>query len=149
MKVFVNEVCYVNMHDLLNKPIPLFIKLDKDFYEGSEIIKITGEQAIEYMKNRSDIIDYDDVKDLTSEELELKIKESYKKLENYANRWYNAKYYRRKGNEIDKKFLDDYKLAEVIYNELLNYQKNKNEIDNIGDKLVHQDMNCKVKIMKK
>lgn len=67
MKVFRNNICYVEVGDLLRMPLPSFIKLPTELDEN-RFVEFDEREAIEYFKDREDILDYDFLVQLSSDQ---------------------------------------------------------------------------------
>ena len=129
MKIFRNNKCYVEFENLAKHGFPSTLELDKDKYEKGEYAVISDPEGIEYMKDRIDIIDYDDVKDFTIEELDKKIEKTAYTLEKFALRFLETPRDKRYLLFKDKESLYEYYLCEDIYYPLINYRNKKEEID--------------------
>ena len=130
MKVFKDDKYYVEFESLVKHGAPDWLEFDKDKYEKGDYVVISDPRGIKYIKSRVDIIDHDDVKDLTEKQLDSKIERISNKLERYALRILNTRREERHLLFRDKDFLRDYYLCEDIYYPLIEYRNNKEEIDN-------------------
>ena len=129
MKVFRNDKCYVHYNDLTRYPVPDYFVFNKEIYKENEMVVLKDEYSIEYVRDRQDIIDYDDVVNLDDTELDLRIDETYKLLEPYAKRILKVSNEDRDNLYKNKMFMKDFRIRFYIYQGLSDYKKNRNEID--------------------
>ena len=136
MKVFVNNKVYVSNHDikfLLSEhyamPLSVLLEIDDKFIEdydkllGSRIhdfMSFTSEEAKEYFKGLDFIIDYNEFKDKTIDELkfEQKIYEIHRK---YTESTYPA----LNGNNTRNTDIELAKYGHIVYSigEIINYKE--------------------------
>ena len=86
MKVIRNNVCYVEIEDIVNlDSIPDCVLSEFKTHYTSRLgfEKFVSEEAIEFFKNQRSIADYDSISKLNPFELQQKIDEIYKKFERY------------------------------------------------------------------
>lgn len=129
MKLFKNDICYVEFKDLIEIGFPEKFNYDKEFYEENEYVVFIDEKDINYIKNREDIIDYDTVCFLSNEELDNKISEIELELE--------PLYLQISSTSLENKILllndFDFKTSffklDKIYYDLIHYRNNKTEED--------------------
>ena len=86
MKVIRNNVCYVEIEDIVNlDSIPDCVLSEFKTHYTSRLgfEKFTSEESVEFFKNQRSIADYDSISKLNPFELQQKIDEIYKKFERY------------------------------------------------------------------
>ena len=132
MKIIRNDVCYVEVDDLLFlRPLPQEIVYELKVYYSKNIKfqKFAKKNALDFFKENEYIIDYDWIKNLSLTELEYKIKEIKDKLNKLAGKWLN-------GSKVERDKLDkdnDYNLLiknlEYLLKTFENYRNNKSNYD--------------------
>ncbi len=122
-KIFKN-----NAKDLLNFPVLDFIKTPTYLKEDG-IVKFDSKEEAEYFKNRIDIINYDEIANLSSSELNDKIVEIRKQYQKLALKWLESNRSDREKLNKDENCLKDIKNYMTIYSSLLDYINNKSFID--------------------
>ena len=128
MKIFKNNECYVEAKDLSNFPVPDFIKIPTCLKED-EIVKFESKEEVEYFKNRSDILNYNEVANLSSSELNDKIVKIRKQYQKLALKWLESNRYGREKLNKDENYQNEIKNYMTIYSNLLNYINDKSIID--------------------
>lgn len=86
MKVIRNNVCYVEIEDIVNLdsiPDGVLREFKTHYTSRLGFEKFVSEEAIEFFKNQRSIADYDSISKLNPFELQQKIDEIYKKFERY------------------------------------------------------------------
>lgn len=124
MKVVRNNVCFVEVDDLLRYPIPDFIDIFT-WLDYGKFASFVDKKEIKYFQERKDIVNYDEVANLTEKELDKKILKVYGTLSKKANEWLSKK------EKIDKN-IETYHMikdATAIYECLTNYKMNRKTID--------------------
>ena len=116
MKLITENECFVDINDLLREKVPNYLILDR-LADGNNMAVFKDVKTIEYVKSRDDIIDYNDVCSLSDRELNKIINKITKKL----TTCYDKKKY--KDNELN------YDKYTYLYNGLVDYKNNKEEID--------------------
>ncbi len=130
MKIFRDNAWYVSFKDLIRFNCPNIIKFNEiDHYYLNEYVVLYDKEAIEYINNRQDIIDYDEVAHLTDEELANKIQDAYNKMLPYFNKFLNTAYDKRKELFKEKEFINSFNIATYYHDGLKDYQKNRKHID--------------------
>lgn len=128
MKIFRNDICYVNIEDIAKYELPEYLEYDKIVCEQDNYAIFTNDESIKYLKTREDIIDYDDICFLDESGLDQKIKEINNCIRIYTESWLNTSV------KLDISKYDDnvkkYIMYRDIYCELIDYKKNKEKIDN-------------------
>jgi len=109
MKLFRNNICYIEFEDLYKVDIPLIT--DKDKYSSGELVIINDHEQIKYLRDNDSILNYDTISNLSKEELELIIKRMSEELYDLPKAEFNKKL--------------------NIINNMIDYITNKEEIDNI------------------
>ena len=122
MKVIRNNILYVEAHDLNNAEISNYDSNDK-------LIEISDINKIELIKNREDILDYDYIKSLTSNELNELLNEIKKKHDVLCLKYLKSSQFNRKLLDKDLDYKNIMKKYKYLYDELKNYINNKKEID--------------------
>ena len=144
MKVFKDNVCYVDYLDLVRYPVPSYFILNKICYEKNEMVIITDYLSINYVRKRTDILDYAEVSNLSNEELKRKYEESKNKLDRYAKRMLDTPRESQRRLYNDKDFINNYKYYKYRTNALIDYLNNKEEIDKRINEQINID-DCKEK----
>lgn len=129
MKLFKNDICYVEFKDLIEIGFPEKFNYDKEFYEENEYVVFTDEKDINYIKNREDIIDYDTVCFLSNEELDNKISEIEHELEPLYLQISSTSKESKKNLFEDEEFKNTLFKLDKIYYDLIHYRNNKTEED--------------------
>lgn len=138
MKVFRNNNCYVTVHDLFKRELPSYFKLDIPVIYENGFIVITDQKSIDYLKEREDILNYDDVKSLTEDELNEKVNDAYITMDNYAKKWMDSNDNKTIVSE-DRKYLSKTFISLSIYNEIKNYQCNRISTDKSIESITNKD----------
>ena len=121
-----NKVCFLDSDELVKKAIPKYIVLDKYVYDKGDIAIIKDEKSVEYFKNRDDILDFEELFCMSKEDFEYKLAKNTKELNKVCERFLDYPVDERfKDKDLSKKYDKLRKLNE----DLLDYQKNKDEID--------------------
>ena len=140
MKVIRDNVCYVNYMDIIRYPIPSYFVMGEILLKNDDMVRITDSRSIEYIKNRKDIIDYDEVYSLDEEELNGKISEARKSLLEFLNSFSNISELFKEPNNQDK-----HRIKKYTYYGLLDYKANKDMIDKNISELIKNDEDIKPK----
>ena len=138
MKIFRNDICYVNIEDLLRCELPKYLVFDKVTYEKGDFVIFEDQKSIDYVKNRKDILDYDKVCFLDEIGLNLKIKEVEKILEPFILRWTNTPSKMRKDLYKDLEYVKNYTFYRDAYYDLVDYKSNREKIDNKINEIINQ-----------
>ena len=130
MKIFRDNAYYVSFKDLVRFNCPDIIKLNEiNHYYQNEYVVLYDKEAIEYIANRKDIINYDEVSYLSDEELANKIQDAYDQMLPYFNKFFNTPHDKRKELFKEKDFIDSFNIATYYYDGLKDYQKNRKHVD--------------------
>lgn len=129
MKLIRNNVCYVGAKDLVREPLPKFKDPLPDCSGDNDYIAFKSEEAINYFKEREDIIDYDSISSLSEEELDNTINEIHKKINEMALRWLSSSQNEREQLYKDKKLTKRQRTLSYAYESLRDYQNNRERID--------------------
>lgn len=129
MKIFKNNLCYVNYGDLARYQLPTYLQLEKLAYNSDEFLVFSDQKSINYIKNRLDIIDYNDVCNLDDKELDAMINLAYQNWQDYINNWKKIPNFQN-SLYTNIGFLNSFKMYEDIYYGLLEYKKERERIDN-------------------
>ncbi len=121
MKVVRNNICFVEVDDLKRCPI----SKSPEWFNNSRFAGFSEKEEIEYFKSRSDIIDYDDVVNLSDEELMSAIIEIQNNLRKSIFNWLNKNDREDGSSEYMKA-----KEYTAIYDCLTDYKVNRDIIDN-------------------
>ena len=121
MKVFINDKCYVNVFDLYRKDMPSYLRDNIENYGMNDFVEIRYNSAKIIIKNREDILDYNDILFCSDSEIKRKIKDLKFKIicSEFVNINDNNKYVNISKTDIYK----------AIYNELKRYLANNKEIN--------------------
>ena len=140
MKIFRNGICYVNA-DRVTGSLPINFKFERLRRNRYIFLALNDDSSINYIMNRKDIVNYDDVCLLTEEELKTKIKEVSVILTQYVLKYLKASsdYQKKVDNNEDTN--ENYKLYDSIYKQLFDYQNNREEIDNVISSIVNNNEN--------
>lgn len=130
MKIVRDNICYVDFSSLVNRGLAKYMDSDeKESHSLDDIITITNHKGIKVIKDRDDILDYDEVKDLTDEELNSKVKKVEDDLEPFVTKWLKAPYGERDKLYKDKEFKAHYDRLIDYYYELVDYRANRDARD--------------------
>ena len=131
MKVLRNGLYYVSQKELARYAVPSYVmnEIETIPYIYEDYITLKNKDTIEYIKNRNDILDYDEVENLSSEELELLYKKSLDELDICAKRWLDTPSHLRRNLYKDKEYMEKYNYYKYRSHDLLNYISCKEEID--------------------
>lgn len=129
MKVIRNNILYVEAHDLNNIEI-------LNYDSNDTLIEISDINKIELIKNREDILDYDYIKSLTSNELNELLNEIKKKHDVLCLKYLKSSQFNRKLLDKDLDYKNIMKKYKYLYDELKNYINNKEEIDHKFSKVL-------------
>ena len=125
MKLFRNNVCYVNFKDLIGIDLPKDVMFDKNHYEENEYVILTEKKDIDYIKGREDIIDYDYVSSLTDDKLVEKIKRIEHDLEPYYQMLKETSQNEKIILFNNVKFKDEFFKLDKVYYDLIHYRNNR------------------------
>lgn len=128
MKIFRDNVCYVEFEDLTRYGLPSVVFNEVSHFK-KEIEEFRNPDAIKWLKECEYIVDYDYISSLSLEELDNKIAELFKILENRASYLLSFGLYDRKLKLQDKEENKKYDIVEIIYNCFLDYKNNKQRKD--------------------
>ena len=138
MKIFRNDVCYVNIKDLMAIEIPSDITFDKRNYSENEYVKLTEKKDIEFIRNREDIIDYDYVSSLDEDTLD----ENIKKIEHDLDPYYQLLKTSLNEERIvlfkNVNFKKEFFKLDKVYYDLIHYRNNKEQEDEIVSTLLNE-----------
>ena len=127
MKIFRNGFCYVDKS--VFKSLPESMTLSKRRYGGREFALVSDPKGISYLRERKDIVDYDDISYLYGNALENRINQAFASLEPYSTRVLNSSEEELKKLYANKIFMTNLRSRENVYFTLLDYKNNKDEID--------------------
>lgn len=138
MKILRNGKYFVLQKDLARYALPTYVmdEIETIPYIFDDYIILKNPNTIEYIKDRNDILDYDEVASLSLEELELLYKKSLNKLNIYAKRWLDTPTYLRSNLYNDKKYINNYNYYKYRTHDLLNYISIKEKIDSTIKSLI-------------
>ena len=128
MKIFKNNKCYVEAKDLLNFPVPYFIEIPTCSYED-DFIKFESKEEVEYFKNREDIISYNEIANLSLNELNKKADKINEQIQKLELKWLNSGKQERILLRKNKNYQKKLKIYNSLYESLVDYINNKNIID--------------------
>ena len=121
MKVVRNNVCFVEAEDLKRHQISKSL----EWINNSRFARFSDQEDIEYFNSFEDIIDYDEISNLSNEELTDKICETHITLKNYISKWLDVS---KKSDNIEN--YTQIKKYTAIYDCLTNYIVNRDIVDN-------------------
>ena len=127
MKVFRDNVCYVDYMDLVAYEVPSYFEMEKKFYAKDEMVILDDPKSIFYVESREDIIDYDTVSSLNISELEKLYQKSLELISYYSKRLLGSE---RNKLYYDLEFMKKYKINKHLADGYLDYMNNREEIDN-------------------
>lgn len=127
MKIFRNGLCYIDSRSM--KTIPDNIPLSKRRFGSAEYAIVSDKAGISYLRERRDIIDYDDICCLSRRDLDRKIDKAFESLEPYASKFLETDVDKLPTLYADKDFMSSCKRHESVYYCLLDYRNNKDKID--------------------
>ena len=125
MKIFKDEKCYVPFKELARHSMPNDLEFDKDKYKDNDYVIFSDSYSIDYVKSRVDIVDYDDVKDLSDKQLGNKIKYLEKKLNGYLLKCLDAP----RAYKVETLKSKTFNTYLDVYYDLVEYKNNKEDID--------------------
>ena len=128
MKIFKNNDCYVEAKDLLNFPVPYFIEIPTCLYED-DFIKFESKKEVEYFKNRKDIISYNEIANLSLNELNKKANKINEQIQKLELKWLKSDRQGRILLSKNKNYQQKLKVYNFLYESLVDYINNKNIID--------------------
>ena len=130
MKVIRDDICLVNIEDLIRKSGP-YLDLDKYEYQDGEFAIVRDDEGIKYIKDRDDILDYDDIKDLKDEDIDKKIAKEEKNLDSLGNIYLMLSISDRNKFWKDNYNREKYDKSIAIIESLRNYKNNRDLIDDM------------------
>lgn len=130
MKVFKDEICYVDYLDLVRYPVPVYFRLDSYIIDKNDMAIVTDLNSVEYIKNRKDILDYNEVSVLSNSDLEKKWEESHNILNRYAKKMLDTPLESQGRLYRDREFMDNYNYYKYRTKDLRDYIDNKELMDN-------------------
>ena len=125
MKVLRYGVCFVDVDDVIFR-LGENLHLDKINYTQGEMVELTDPSDIERVMNDKYITDYDDVRNLDSDDLEMYIINAEKELNHYCSILVNTPVNERKKLWSDKEFSRGYDNNTYKMDALRKYFRNKN-----------------------
>lgn len=139
MKIFRNGICYVDYTDLTRFPLPRCImnEASTQFVIEDDFLIFKDEDSLTYLKNNAAILDYDEVANLSNEEIDKLYQESKKKLNYYAKIWLDTPGESRRRLCADKEYSKNYELYDYRTKDLKNYIDNKEALDKRIDRQVN------------
>jgi len=138
MKVFRNNICYIDLNDLSRLNLSNSHKENKIEIEDMEFAEIQDPKVIDSINKRDDIIDYDDVSCLSLSQLTEKINRIYDCLDIVAVKWIRTPNNLKSKLYNDGTFMREYKKYENLCNGLLQYYNKKDAIDNAISRLTKE-----------
>lgn len=132
MKVIRNNVCFVEVDDLLRCPVPSTINTFI-WINNCRFASFVDKDEIKYFQSRKDIVDYDEVAKLSDEELNRRINNVYLILRNATNQWLNANTLEKINKNIG--LYQQIKEYTAVYECLSNYILNRGYFDDLVKEL--------------
>jgi len=145
MKIFRNGFCYVDHTDLERFPLPnaLMMEIREQLVIEDDFLIFREQVNLNYLKDKKEILDYDEVANLSREKIDKLYQEAKRKLNIYAKRWLDTPSESRKRLSADPIYSKNY----VIYNyrtqDLKNYIDNRESIDKRIDRNVNPNSEFK------
>ena len=128
MKIFKDNVCYVEVEDLTRFPLPYYVNIPI-VLNLDTLVGFKEKDAIDYFKDRQDILDYNLFSKMSYEDLDNSFKKINAKLDDYCSLWLNSSLNGRKRLDCNEEYRNTLKVYKAISNSLDNYIKNKKVID--------------------
>ena len=134
MKIIRNGVCYIEREDIdfvgvLPQNICSVIQWDVYYSIKFILLKLKDKESVQYFSDKDFILDYDMVKDLSTQELEKMKKEIENKLENLSLKWLNASINIREKLDKDKEYNFNVKSLKYYIESINKYINNKELYD--------------------
>ena len=134
MKIIRNGVCYIEREDIdfigvLPQNICSVIQWDVYYSIKFKLLKLKDKESAQYFSDKDFILDYDMVKDLSTQELEKMRKEIENKLENLSLKWLNASINTREKLDKDKDYNFNIKSLKYYIESINKYINNKELYD--------------------
>ncbi len=120
MKVVRNNICFVEVDDLKRCPI----SKSPEWFNNSRFARFDNPEDIEYFNSFEDIVDYDELSNLSTDELTDKICETHITLKDYISKWLDVS---KKSDNIEN--YTQIKKYTAIYDCLTDYKVNRDIID--------------------
>lgn len=140
MKIIRNGVCFIEKEDLeflgsLPDNIYSITIWDVSYSVRFNLLRYKSEEASQYFMKKNFILNYDDIKNLSKEELNKVKYESEKKLDELSLRWLISSKYTRDELNNDKKYNYNFKFLKYYIESLNKYINNKELYDEEISKL--------------
>lgn len=134
MKIIRNGVCYIEREDIdfigvLPQKVCDVIQWDVYYSIKFKLLRLKDKESVQYFSNKDFILDYDMVKDLSTQELEEMRKEIENKLENLSLKWLNASINTREKLDKDKEYNFNIKSLKYYIESINKYVNNKEIYD--------------------
>lgn len=129
MKIIRDNICFVNIKDLVIYDFPVNLNFDKNSYSENDYVILKDKDDIDYIKRREDIIDYDYVSSLTDTELTEKIRKIEKDLEPLYIEFSSTTSESKKILFEDDDFKSTLFKLDKIYYDLIHYKNNREDED--------------------
>ena len=134
MKIIRNGVCYIESEDIdfigvLPQNICSVIQWDVYYSIKFKLLKLKDKESAQYFSDKDFILDYDMVKDLSTQELEKMRKEIENKLEHLSLKWLNASINTREKLDKDKDYNFNIKSLKYYIESINKYINNKELYD--------------------
>ena len=134
MKIIRNGVCYIEREDIdfigvLPQNICSVIQWDVYYSIKFKLLRLKDKESVQYFSNKDFILDYDMVKDLSTQELEKMRKEIENKFENLSLKWLNASINTREKLDKDKEYNFNVKSLKYYIESINKYINNKELYD--------------------
>ena len=142
MRIIRDGICYIDLESLVRRSITKYMDYDKEDYSLEDFVTISNPRGFKAVANREDILDYDEVKDLSKEELDEKVKRVEADMEPFINKWNHTPFYEREKLYKEKEYTESYEKLKDYYFELVDYRANREEIDD----RINKFLNSKTKV---
>lgn len=146
MKIIRNGICFIEREDIdylgsLPQKICDASIWNESYSAKFDFLRYKDKFSVQYFNTKEYILDYDSVKDLSSEELELRIKELKDKLEKLSLIWLNSSKRTRDRLDKDKEYNYNIKTLKYRIGSLNKYINNKDFYDSEISLLPFNELN--------
>lgn len=134
MKIIRNGICYIEREDIdfigvLPQKVCDVIQWDVYYSIKFKLLKLKDKESVQYFLDKDFILDYDMVKDLSTQKLEEMRKEIADKLEHLSLKWLNASVNTREKLDKDKEYNFNIRSLKYYIESINKYINNKELYD--------------------
>lgn len=134
MKIIRNGICYIEREDIdfigaLPQKVCNVIKWDVYYSIKFKLLKLKDKKSVQYFSDKDFILNYDMVKDLSTQELEKMKKEIEVKLDHLSLKWLNASINTREKLDKDRQYNFNIKSLKYYIDSINKYINNKELYD--------------------